>query len=82
MYERMEDGPRIAHRALVLSFVAIDNGQARLTSLRQSLLRRLAVVVLPSSIHFWFRIWYEVLLGRGYEPKARHFCRAFHIVEL
>jgi hypothetical protein len=31
---------------------------------------------------FWSRISYEVLPGRGYEKKARHFWRAFHIVEL
>lgn len=40
MYDRMQDGPRIADQAVVLSFVAIDNGQARLTSLRRFLLRR------------------------------------------
>jgi hypothetical protein len=36
----MQDGPRIAHEAAVLSFAAIDGGQARLTSLRTFLLRK------------------------------------------
>jgi hypothetical protein len=40
MYDRMQDGPQIAHQALVLSFAAMDDGQARLTSLRTFLLRR------------------------------------------
>jgi hypothetical protein len=40
MYDRMQDGPRIAHEATVLSFAAIEGGQARLTSLRTFLLRK------------------------------------------
>ncbi|WPO41219.1 hypothetical protein [Tardiphaga sp. 42S5] len=40
MYDRMQDGPRIAHRTAVLSFAATDGGQARLTSLRTFLLRK------------------------------------------
>jgi hypothetical protein len=44
MYDRMQDGPRIANDALVLSFAATENGQARLTGLRTFLLRRQGIV--------------------------------------
>jgi hypothetical protein len=44
MYDRMQDGPQIAHQALVMSFAATDNGRAHLTSLRTFLLRRQGVV--------------------------------------
>jgi hypothetical protein len=40
MYDRMQDGPRIAHQTAVLSFAATDGGQACLTSLRTFLLRK------------------------------------------
>jgi hypothetical protein len=40
MYDRMQDGPRIAHETVVLSFAATDGGQARLTALRTFLLRK------------------------------------------
>jgi hypothetical protein len=40
MYDRMQDGPRIPHDALVLSFSALPNGQARLTGFRRFTLRR------------------------------------------
>ncbi|QND72958.1 hypothetical protein [Tardiphaga robiniae] len=48
MYDRMQDGPRIAHQTAVLSFAATDGGQARLTSLRTFLLRKPGSV--PSDI--------------------------------
>ncbi|MES2751365.1 MAG: hypothetical protein V4661_08345 [Pseudomonadota bacterium] len=44
MLDRMQDGPRIAHDALVLSFVAMDDGQAKLTSFRKFLMRREGIV--------------------------------------
>jgi hypothetical protein len=44
MYDRMQDGPRIASNALVLSFAATENGQSRLTGLRTFLLRRQGIV--------------------------------------
>lgn len=40
MYDRMQDGPVIDHDSLVLSFVAVSNGRARLTGFRKFLLRR------------------------------------------
>lgn len=40
MYDRMQDGPRILHDALVLSFVALPDQQARLTGYRRFKLRR------------------------------------------
>ena len=40
MYDRMQDGPRIDHAASVLSFVALPDGQARLTGFRKFMLRR------------------------------------------
>lgn len=44
MLDRMQDGPRIAHEALVLSFAALDNGHARLTGFRRFLMRREGIV--------------------------------------
>lgn len=44
MYDRMQDGPQIAHHALVMSFAAMDDGRAHLTSLRTFLLRRKGIV--------------------------------------
>jgi hypothetical protein len=40
MYDRMQDGPRIDHATLVLSFMALPDGQARLTGFRKFMLRR------------------------------------------
>jgi hypothetical protein len=40
MYDRMQDGPRIPHDALVLSLAALPEGQARLTGFRRFKLRR------------------------------------------
>jgi hypothetical protein len=42
--DRMQDGPRIAHGALVLSFAAMDTGHARLTGFRRFLMRREGIV--------------------------------------
>jgi hypothetical protein len=42
MLDRMQDGPRIAHDTLVLSFAALDNARARLTGFRRFLMRRRA----------------------------------------
>ena len=44
MLDRMQDGPRIAHEALVLSFAALDDGHARLTGFRRFLMRREGIV--------------------------------------
>lgn len=44
MYDRMQDGPKIANDTLVLSFAATENGQAKLTGLRTFLLRRQGIV--------------------------------------
>lgn len=44
MFDRMQDGPRIAHEALVLSFVATGGGRARLTGLRKFFMRREGIV--------------------------------------
>lgn len=44
MYDRMQDGPLIAHEALVMSFRALDEGRAHLTGLRTFLLRRQGIV--------------------------------------
>lgn len=44
MLDRMQDGPRIAHAALVLSFAALDDGRARLTGFRRFLMRREGIV--------------------------------------
>lgn len=44
MYDRMQDGPQIAHEALVMSFAAIEDGRAHLTGLRTFLLRRQGIV--------------------------------------
>src|SRR3954453_3280263 len=40
MYDRMQDGPRIEHDRLVLSFAALAGGRARLTGFRRFMLRR------------------------------------------
>src|SRR3954469_17856389 len=40
MYDRMQDGPRIAHAASVLSFAALPDGRAKLTGFRRFALRR------------------------------------------
>jgi hypothetical protein len=48
MLDRMQDGPCIAHEALVLSFAALDDGRARLTGFRRFLMRRQGIV--PSDI--------------------------------
>ena len=40
MYDRMQDGPRIADNTCVLSFAAINKGQARLAGFRKFMLRR------------------------------------------
>jgi len=40
MYDRMQDGPRVAHQTLVLSFAALPGGRARLTGFRKFMLRR------------------------------------------
>jgi hypothetical protein len=44
MLDRMQDGPRIAHDTLVLSFAACGEGRARLTSFRRFLMRREGIV--------------------------------------
>lgn len=44
MLDRMQDGPRIAHDALVLSFAACEDGRARLTGFRRFLMRREGIV--------------------------------------
>jgi len=44
MLDRMQDGPRIAHNTLVLSFAALDGGRARLTGFRRFLMRREGIV--------------------------------------
>jgi hypothetical protein len=44
MYDRMQDGPKIANDTLVLSFAATEDGQAQLTGLRTFLLRRQGIV--------------------------------------
>lgn len=44
MLDRMQDGPRIAHNSLVLSFAALDNGCAKLTGFRRFLMRREGIV--------------------------------------
>ncbi|MES2601427.1 MAG: hypothetical protein V4602_11510 [Pseudomonadota bacterium] len=44
MLDRMQDGPRIAHGALVLSFAALDDGRAKLTGFRRFLMRREGIV--------------------------------------
>ncbi len=44
MLDRMQDGPRIAHEALVLSFAGLDDGRARLTGFRRFLMRREGIV--------------------------------------
>jgi hypothetical protein len=48
MLDRMQDGPCIAHEALVLSFAALDENRARLTGFRRFLMRRQGIV--PSDI--------------------------------
>lgn len=48
MLDRMQDGPCIAHESLVLSFVALEGGRARLTGFRRFLMRRQGIV--PSDI--------------------------------
>jgi hypothetical protein len=40
LYDRMQDGPLISHEALVLSFMALPDGQARLTGFRRFMLRQ------------------------------------------
>ena len=44
LLDRMQDGPRIPHDALVLSFVAQGGGHARLTGFRRFLMRRQGIV--------------------------------------
>lgn len=44
MLDRMQDGPRIPHDTLVLSFAALDNGRAQLTGFRRFLMRREGIV--------------------------------------
>lgn len=44
MLDRMQDGPRIPHGALVLSFAALDDGRAWLTGFRRFLMRREGIV--------------------------------------
>lgn len=44
MLDRMQDGPRIAHGALVLSFAACEHGRAKLTGFRRFLMRREGIV--------------------------------------
>jgi hypothetical protein len=39
IYDRMQDGPRIAHDRCVLSFMALPDGHAKLTSLRRFSMR-------------------------------------------
>jgi hypothetical protein len=40
MYDRMQDGPRIAHDSRVLSFMALPEGHAKLTAFRRFSMRR------------------------------------------
>lgn len=44
LYDRMQDGPRIAHDSRVLSFAAMTDGRARLTGFRRFLMRRPGIV--------------------------------------
>jgi hypothetical protein len=44
MLDRMQDGPRIAHDTLVLSFAALEDGHTRLTGFRRFLMRREGIV--------------------------------------
>ncbi len=44
LYDRMQEGPRIAHGVRVMSFVALPGGRARLTSFRRFLMRRPGIV--------------------------------------
>lgn len=44
MLDRMQDGPRIAPNARVLSFAACEDGRARLTGFRRFLMRRQGIV--------------------------------------
>jgi len=44
LLDRMQDGPRIPHDALVLSFAALDHERARLTGFRRFLMRRQGIV--------------------------------------
>lgn len=44
MLDRMQDGPRIPHGALVLSFAACEDGRAQLTGFRRFLMRREGIV--------------------------------------
>ncbi len=44
MLDRMQDGPLIEHDTLVLSFVALPDGRAKLTGFRRFLMRRQGVV--------------------------------------
>lgn len=44
MLDRMQDGPRIAHDTRVLSFAALDDGRARLTSFRRFMMRPQGIV--------------------------------------
>lgn len=44
LLDRMQDGPRIASGARVLSFVAIGDGRARLTAFRRFSMRRQGIV--------------------------------------
>lgn len=48
LLDRMQDGPCIAHGALVLSFAALDENRARLAGFRRFLMRRQGIV--PSDI--------------------------------
>ena len=44
LLDRMQDGPRIAHDAKVMSFVSIGDGRARLTAFRRFSMRRQGIV--------------------------------------
>lgn len=44
LYDRMQDGPRIAHDSRVLSFAAMPDGRARLSGFRRFLMRRPGIV--------------------------------------
>jgi hypothetical protein len=44
LLDRMQDGPRIANDARVMSFVAIGDGRARLTAFRRFSMRRQGIV--------------------------------------
>ncbi|MBR1221101.1 hypothetical protein JQ557_24095 [Bradyrhizobium sp. U87765 SZCCT0131] len=48
IYDRMQDGPRIAHDRCVLSFMALPDGKARLTAHRRFAMRRPGIA--PSDI--------------------------------